>query len=165
MDSAAWGLIGTLIGASTSIVTTYLTNKNTAKLHGDSRSIERIERARTFQRETLLELQNSFHDAIRATTVAHLADIKAAREGGAWGRNLLPDSLSEDVRLANRRVTLFVERVADDSVRFTVKRVMAELSAIWLCSSREESQEFMERVSLDSVVVLEEIGGNLRSLY
>ena len=165
MESAIWGLVGTFIGAAASIITTYLTNRNAAKLQSDARGVERIERSRAFQRETLLELQNAFHDAIRATAMAQLADVRASREGAAWGKNKLPDSLAEEVRVANRRVMLFVERVADDSVRAKVKAVMADASRVGLSSSREESQAMLDQVTFSSIAALEEIGKTLRALY
>ena len=165
MEAAAWGLIGTLVGAAASIITTYLTNQNAAQLQADARETERVERAKAFQRETLLELQDAFHDAIRVIAVAHLADVRSSRDGGIWGKNMLPEPLAEDVRLANRKVMLFVERVADDSVRATVKSVMAEANNIGFCSSRKEAQALLDQVTFQGVDALGEIGETLRALY
>jgi len=165
MESAVWGFIGTLIGATASVLTTYLTHRNAATLQMDARSTERIEKARAFQRETLLELQNAFHDAVRLLSLAHIEDVKADVDGSKWGKNMLPESLAEDIRLSNRRVMLFVERVADDSVRTTIKKVMAEANGVPYCSSRAESEALLDRVTFSSVDAIEQIGKTLRALY
>ena len=165
MESAIWGLIGTVIGAAASLGTTYLTNRHAAKLQSDSQVLERQEKSRAFQRETLLELQNSLHDAIRLTSLVHLEDAKAHASGSPWGKTYLPNDLAEEVRLSKRRVMLFVERVADDSVRKLIKDVMTDANAIGFTTTREESRSLLDQLTFKSVIALEVIGKTLRALY
>lgn len=165
MESAIWGFIGTLIGAAASLATTYLTNRNSIQMQSQAKEHERREAAKAFQRQTLLELQDAFHNAIRLATRAHLADAEAHRKGSAWGRQLLPEGLSEDIRLCNRQVNLLVERVSDDAVRSSIKAMMREVTMVSFLESERESQAALDRIANESLIALEDLGKTLRSLY
>ncbi len=165
MDAAGWGLIGTLVGAGASIATTFLSNRHSAALHASSSREERLERGRAFQRQTLLELQDAFHDAIRLIALTQLEDIRAFHSSGSWARQRLPDDLAENLRTANRRVMLLVERVADDSVRTSVKGVMNRANSVAYAASKEESIAVFDTATFESVTAIELIGEKLRGLY
>lgn len=165
MDAAWWGFIGTVIGALASIGTTYLSNKSAIDLQNETSKNERRERHRSFQRETMLQLQDALHDAIRLIAKVHTEDKQAFSETGKWGKNLLGDELSEGLRLANRKVMLLVERIADDSVRADVKNTMEMATNVTFCESQEQSEALLDRVFNESVVSIEKIGAALRSLY
>lgn len=82
---AVWGLIGTLIGALASIGTTWITARNASTLPITIAERARDEQNRTFQRETLLELQMTVSDILRLVSRAHFQDRMAFRSGIAWG--------------------------------------------------------------------------------
>jgi uncharacterized protein (DUF2235 family) len=88
MDSAIWGLIGTIVGAAASVITTWLTASNETKREQAARREERFERARDFQRQTLIELQDVLHDTVRLVSKAHHEDCMAAKNGQSWGKNV-----------------------------------------------------------------------------
>src|SRR5258706_789194 len=121
MDSAAWGLIGTLVGALASIGTTFLTTRNAHRLQVVTKENERVERANAFQRQTLLDLQEALHDALRLTTQGHIQDREAHQGGMDWGKNMLDEPVNEDFRLAQRRVAILIERISEDSLRTRIK--------------------------------------------
>ena len=79
MEPVTWGflgtIVGTIVGASASIITTLITGRYSIKLQKDAISHERNERAREFQRNNLLELQNVLSSHMRLVTRAHLEDI------------------------------------------------------------------------------------------
>ena len=77
MDAAIWGLIGTVVGAAASIVTTWLATRTSYRLQQDKLREERAKRASAFQRQTLIELQEEFHDALRLINRAHIEDLRA----------------------------------------------------------------------------------------
>jgi len=104
MDSAVWGLLGTVVGALSSIATTWLTALSMSKREQDKLREDRFERARAFQRQTLIELQDAIHDAMRLASRAFIEDDKAARAGKEWGRNMLSGEVDEGLRVAQRRV-------------------------------------------------------------
>lgn len=165
MESAIWGLLGALVGAATSVCTTLLANRHSERLRSAASADERIERARSFQRNTLLELQDAFHDAIRLVCSAHLAQVRAHDAGQDWGQGLLPDEIAEAGRLANRKVMLLVERVQDDAVRSEIKTVMGEANAVPYCRSKSEASAALDRVTFQSTAALETVGKTLRALY
>jgi hypothetical protein len=117
VDAAIWGLIGTVIGAFASIATTWLSTKSSAAQQEARVQGERLERANAFQRETLLELQEAIHDALRLAHRAYIEDCDSFRKGTPWSKAMLGEELNESIRLAFRKVSILVERVADDSVR------------------------------------------------
>ena len=166
MEPALWGLIGTVVGAAASIGTTWLTNKNAANLQTAARNAELLENKRAFQRETIVELQDAFHNAIRNISVAHLEDRRAHASGAPWGKDLLPNDLSEQIRLSNRRVMLLVERVHNDQLRDLVKSVLAEANAVTTATSSEaEAVARLDRATMLSVRAIELSGTVLRELY
>jgi hypothetical protein len=165
MDSAFWGVIGTIVGAAASIGTTWLTNRNAAALQSSAKAAEQLENRRAFQRQTLVELQDAFHDAIRHISVAYLADRHAHANGIAWGKNILPDGLAEQIRLANRQVMLLVERVHDDSLRKTIKGLMAQANSVGDSGSVDEAEARLDHVTMQSIAAIERTGETLRSLY
>jgi uncharacterized coiled-coil protein SlyX len=165
MESAAWGLIGTVIGALASIGTTYLTNRNASHLQVEAATATRLEKHRAFQRETLLELQDAFHDAVRIVAQIQHENTMIFAKTGQWGKGKLPEGLNESLRVANRRVMLLKERVADDSVRVTTKKVMAKANAVVYAASKEESSALLDEVTFEVVDAIEKIGTTLRELY
>ena len=84
MESALWGLLGTIAGAAASIATTVIASRNAASLQSTAATLEREEKARAFQRDTLIELQDAVHDELRAVALVYLADDAAYRESRTW---------------------------------------------------------------------------------
>ena len=166
MEPALWGLFGTIVGAAASIATTWLTNRSASNLQTAARTAEIQENKRAFQRETIVELQDAFHNAIRNIMVAHLEDCRANDGGTSWGSNLLPNDLSDQIRLSNRRVMLLVERVHNDELRALIKSVLAEANAITSeCPSRQEAQSRLDNATNLSVKAIEKSGSVLRDLF
>ena len=165
MEAAAWGLIGTLVGALTSIGTTWLSSRNSYSLQGARLGEERAERARSFQRETLLALQEAIHDALRLNARAHLEAHEAYRQTGKWGDRLLTEEVNEGSRLAYRRVSILVERVSDDPLRTMVKaltRLAAEGSFV---RSEHDAELNQQKLTAEALTVFESLGSVLRSHY
>lgn len=165
MESAIWGLIGTIVGATASLLATYLTNKHSAKLSAEARSEERLERFREFQRETLLELQAAIREVARTTFLIHLEDSKGCLAGKNWGEGFVPDQLAEEDRIARGRVSIFSERVADESVRGVVKKIMSEVGIFMRATSKEEADRTLANITLGSIQANELVGKVLRDTY
>lgn len=169
MEAATWGFIGTLagaiIGAAASIVTTVLTSRNAIHLQRETDSLERSERARAFQRDNLLEMQDALQDALRLMGRAHLEDQAAFRREGNWGRGMLSDDTDENIRLANRRLSALVERVADDSLRSKLKDIHKRLNRPLFATSEEEAQALFGDATSAAQGVMEHLGEVLRNQY
>jgi hypothetical protein len=106
MDAATWGFIGTLagavIGATASICTTLVSSWNASRLQQNADYLERIERARAFQRDNLLALQDSLQDAMRLAARAHLEDAVAAN----FGKSMLSEEVNQNILLSNRKLSI-----------------------------------------------------------
>jgi len=66
--------IGVIIGASVSIITTLISSKNELRVKELSDSFARKEKARSFQKETLLVVQENMQKSIRYMAKAYLYD-------------------------------------------------------------------------------------------
>ncbi|MFH2134628.1 MAG: hypothetical protein ABII81_05545 [Pseudomonadota bacterium] len=165
MESAIWGFIGTIIGALASIGTAWISARNTSLLQGEKALAERKERSNAFQRQTLLELQDSMHDALRLVYKAFHEDLLSSRSGTKWGSTILSDELNESSRAANQKVAILIERVSNDSLRKEVKKFMAIATKALLASSETEARTILEGSYAYSNSVFELIGETLRQHY
>ena len=165
MEAAAWGLLGTLVGALTSIGTTWLSTRTSYKIQSAKQAEERAERAKEFQRETLLMLQEAIHDALRLNARAHIEDSERFKATGDWSRGSLSDEVNEGFRLARRRVAILIERVSDESLRSDVKSLMRVSAEGVLAQSKHEAEMNQQAVSVQMTPLLEKIGSVFRSHY
>lgn len=169
MEAAAWGFVGTVIGAivgaATSVVTTTINSRNAYNIHSSKHDQERAERARTFQRETLLATQDAIQEMMRLMARAHIVDNAAFRETQQWGRNMLGDDLSESARLANQKMTALVERISDDALRVSLKRLHGLCNAVLSAESPAEARKFFDATGALFTEVMAELGTALRSHY
>lgn len=165
MDAAVWGFIGTIVGALASIGTAWLSSENSLKLQNRNAQDQRTEFARSFQRQTLLELQEAIHDALRFIGRAHLEDYAAYKQSGNWGTSKLSDEVNEGSRLAQRRVVILAERVTDESLRKEVKNLMGIATQALFATTKDEADDVLNRAFAESTQVLEKHGAVLRQHY
>lgn len=162
MESAIWGLLGAIVGASASIAAAWLAARSSYEVQRAKASDERAERANAFQRQTLLDLQEAIHDALRLVARAHIEDTDAHGATKEWGKNMLSDEVNEGVRVAQRRVAILIERVADDQLRASVKALMETAAGALLARSAREANFHMEAISKETEQVFGGIGTVLR---
>jgi len=135
MEPAIWGFVGTIIGAAASIITTVITNRNQFQLQKENDSLKRQERARAFQRDNLLKIQDTLQDALRFSGQAYLEFLKAYKKDGKWGKVYLPGELDESIRLTNSRFVVLVERVSDEALRSELKTLQSNFASFSLLQS------------------------------
>lgn len=165
MEAAVWGFIGTLVGALASLGGTWLTNHNARTLHAEALKLERDEKSRTFQRDTLIALQDAMHDLLRLIARGHHEDALAFRETGTWGRTFLSSEVSDGQMLARRHMLILLERVSDDMLRSQVKDLNASLTEIGFAASENVAHRQWDSASMRGLEVLEHIGKALRAQY
>lgn len=165
MEAAFWGLIGTIVGALASIGTTWLSGRHSLALQEQATSLDRVEKARAFQRQNLLELQDALHDALRMVGRVHFEDLASLSKGGEWGRSMLSEEVNEGFRIAQRKVLILIERVADDDLRSHLKKTMQSTGNVILAKNLPESETALNAVSSMAQEALEHIGRILRALY
>lgn len=165
MEAAVWGFIGTVVGALASLGGTWLTNHNARKLHAEALKLERDEKSRAFQRDTLIGLQDALHDLLRLIARGHHEDTLALRESGKWGRKFLSNEVSNGQMLARRHMLILLERVSDDGLRSLVKVLNARLTETSLATSEDEANRLWDSTSMQGLETLEQIGKALRAQY
>jgi hypothetical protein len=98
---------------------------------------QRIANRITFQRETLLQLQEAVQKLGRATGRTNHLDEMAFRKTNEWGKQMLPEDLNEGYFAASTQTALLSSRVRDDTVRqltesfraVSSKAILAETAA------------------------------------
>ena len=165
MEPAFWVFCGTLIGGAVSVLTTWFNNTNALQIHRLKSRDERDEKAREFQRETLLATQEAAQNLLRLMARAHIADINAFRSGQAWELNRLEPPLNEDMRAANGRMALLTERIADDTLRDAIQAFQSSINSVVNATSANSAEEALEKVSFAIPVAMGQIGAALRTHY
>ncbi|KRW67436.1 hypothetical protein EA797_03960 [Stutzerimonas zhaodongensis] len=165
MEAALWGLLGTIAGAAASIATTVIASRNAASLQSAAAAHEREAKARAFQRDTLIELQDAVHDELRAVALVYMADEVAYRETGTWGRKMLGEELNNQVHFAGRRTLLLSERIADDNLRDHLKSLRGLLTEVQMAREAALAERTHMAAMNIGTSVMEHIGTVLRSLY
>jgi hypothetical protein len=125
IPSSSWFPVLTLlIGYLTKYLTDWLQFRRSMQREREARENTRrdelLARRNTFQRETLLALQEAFMQLNRATGAINHQDNIA---GQAGGRQQLPDGLSEGYHAAQTRTSMLVSRVRDARVRELVEKL------------------------------------------
>lgn len=165
MNAAAWGVIGAIVGALASIITTWLTNRHTAALQRQQTSDERKERHRDFQRETLIALQDAMHEYLRMITSAYFEDLKAFARGADWGRTQISEEISDGCMLTARRAVILIERIENDELRSKLKTLHKSLSELAMIYSKDEAEAKLAQATKQALQVFEDMGTELRRQY
>jgi hypothetical protein len=86
-----------------------------------TRRDQRVANRNTFQRDTLLQLQDAVQKLARATGRANHLDEMAYRKTNEWRKEMLPEDLNEGYFVASTQTALLSSRVRDDGVRQLVE--------------------------------------------
>lgn len=169
MDSAFWGFIGTIVGAivgaTASILTTIINGWKSTQLQKERDNFERLERSREFQRNTLLELQDSLSQNLRLIGRAHLEDLALYRQNDGVRSNLLSAELNQDIMLSNRKNAILTERISDDEIRNNLKILRQHMNDVLFAKSENESRNKLQIASSNFEKFMEKLGVVLRNNY
>lgn len=165
MISLISGFIGTLIGASVSIFTTYLNNKNSVNIQMGNESFKRAELFREFQRDNLLQLQERLSFSMRLVGRAHFEDLKSFKETNKWKANLLDPDLDKDINQSFREISIKAERIDNDELRNEVKRLKEQMNECLLANNLPSRRGRITELTKDFEVVMSKLGEILRANY
>ena len=165
MDAAIWGLVGTIVGALASIGTTWISSKNASNLHKHTSEQERKERERSFQRNTLLDLQDALSDVFRMMSRGHMEDFKDFKLNDTWGVNKRSEEVNEGELLANRKASILIERVSNDNLRVELKNIIFLTTKVSLSNNDNEANKRYIEANIAAQKVMENLGVILRGLY
>jgi len=169
LTMTAWFPVLTLlIGYGTKSLSDWIQNKRAIVREREAREAvrhdQRVARRITFQRETLLELQEVAMQLARATGHAHHLDEMAFRESNQWRKSLLPDDLDEAYRVAQARTLMLSVRVRDDAVRKLVDEFKSDSTATLFSANRDGASRAMAATSSAHDELHKRIGELLREI-
>lgn len=157
-----------LIGFGTHSVSEWLRDRRTSKRDREARAAarrdQRLEHRTTFQRQTLLELQETALDMSRFTGRIWHLDRMASRQSGKWQQQLVPDDLDEGYRAAQARTFMLGSRARDVSIRDSVDKFKACSAEVVYSSTREDAERAMRSLELEIDELNRRIGERLREL-
>lgn len=169
MEPAAWGFVGSLlgaiVGAGTSVLTTAINTRHSLKLQAAGKEWEKTAKFSSFQQDTLLTVQSSVQTLTRLMAKAHLAHRRAYSDTGKWAEVAFESGLDGDLAEANRALSCIVERVADDDLRRKIKEFHHSVTAVYMSKSPDEARRAFVAVGLEYAKIMERLGSTLRGLY
>jgi len=170
LEPVTWGFIGTIVGtvagASASILTTVIAERNRRSIRRDEAANARAERAREFQSSNLLKVQDVLSNTIRLVARAHLEDMHHYKnEQSEPGFAMLSEDLDNEIRLSNKELSILSERIADDSLRENIKLLQAKMTAVLFADSPVESEIALKDLSYAFDESMAKIGIVLRNTF
>jgi hypothetical protein len=165
MESAIWGLIGTVIGALASIGTTWISSRTAERLHHAKASAERTERSDSFQVQTLVTLQDTMHEYLRLVTRAFIEDHKSQQDGHTWGKQYLSPEVNDGLATHLRKLAILIERVSNEQVRMELKAVVQATTEVSFAESEQDARRRLETSKCSAARALEKLGTELRARY
>ncbi|MEQ9266295.1 MAG: hypothetical protein RLN81_13785 [Balneolaceae bacterium] len=113
MEPAAWGILGTLIGALASIGTTFINNGHNSRISKEEREEKLRIESNAFQRETLLRLLDEIDEFTVLVIEFHILDIHQKDQIDGDKRH---DMFMKSVRKRDA-IYLLIQRVLNDEIR------------------------------------------------
>jgi hypothetical protein len=157
-----------VLGFAAKSTSDYFDHRRVREREREAKEIERryklAERGASFQRETLLQLQETMFELIRTSGMMHHQDLMEHRAGGEWHKRLYGEDLGERNRAANARTAVLAVRVRDESVRKLVQAVKDSGTVVMLSRGPAEGDEAMTRMSFDFEILNHRIGELLRAI-
>ena len=169
MSPESWGfigtLVGTIIGASVSILTTRISNKNAIQIQEDIVKNERKERCREFQRNNLLELQEKLFYAIRLVNKAYLEDLDNYKISNNWRSSLLSPELDEEIGNCKRELSIKTERIGENELRNEIISLNKMITDFLLERKYEIVEQKLKILSDTFMNMMPKLGKVLRENY
>ena len=148
MDAGIWGFIGVVVGAGTSIVTTVMVARNTSS-----------ERSKEFQRNNLIELQDSLTVAMRLTM--RIINIKLDDKE----KELEKAEVNKEFMANNQSLFTRTERIVDQSLRESVRNLHTLMAGVLKIEIKDTNDETFVNLKERFSKVMLSVGVALRSNY
>ncbi|MEL6305698.1 MAG: hypothetical protein AAFQ20_13025 [Bacteroidota bacterium] len=158
-------VLGAIIGSATSILTTFINSKNSLKLQKNLAEQKREDDFRTFQRQTLLSLQDNLVLSLRLTIKAYIEDLEHFKKSGNWGESMLSRDLNNELGSTRRKISILIERLENESLRILLKKHESKGTKSLLSKSPEKNQALIQELTADFGEIMDLVGKELRSYY
>jgi hypothetical protein len=161
-------LITAFGGLVSGVILEWLRDKRTYGREREAREAARRD-ARTqkrneFQRQTLLDLQDSVMKLMQTTAAAHQSDMTQYGKNGIWQKVRYSDEINKDSQFANAQSAILGVRERNDDVRELLQLLKSETTTVVRAKSREESEKAIQSVGRLFVSLNDQIGRVLRSM-
>ena len=122
------------------------------------------ERRATFQRETLLNLQEEIVKLTRAAGRMHHLDVMEYRKSGKWRGFQFPEELNDGAHQANVRMIVLTSRVQDGRIREMADTLRTHACCVGACATEESALAALAQMTAVLEPIHERIGAVLRKL-
>lgn len=169
MDPQTWGfigaLIGTVVGASASIITTVINARNVSRNQNKLEIYKRQEIFREFQRDNYLKIQENIHKAFRLVSLLHIQDMQNLKNTGKWQEGPLDSANDLELMYTFRDLVMQLERIQNEKVREEIRELLGKMSKVSITSDLEESKRLLKEINLDFTNAMKILGTELRNNY
>jgi hypothetical protein len=167
--AVGWFPVLTLfLGFAASWISEWFRDGRTIKREREAREaasrVQRSERRTNFQRETLLNLQDSVAKLARATGRMHHLDEMEHRKTGKWRSSRFPENLNADAHQSNVSVMLLTSRVRDDDIRELAETFRRAANEVPICPNAEAAGNSLAKMAEALGSLHQSIGKMLRKL-
>ena len=157
-----------LIGFGTKFLTDLFHDQRLSRRESEARREARRDqlqqRRSDFQRQNLLELQESCMKLVRSGARQHLADKAAFKTTGKWQKHLLPEDVNDESYLAQRATTILTVRIGDAEVRQLVVDLKLRCAELGCVANLERGDLVLDKAGLIHDELNQRIGVALRNL-
>ena len=163
---ALWGFIGTVIGATTSIIATKINTKNMNKLQQNIELAKKQERHNEFQCENLKKIQEELIYNVRLIFEVHLSDTNYYTENPSVNnRPFVKEPLNTKLRKSMQQLSILNERIGNDELRIKIDNYRKLLFEIVRASSKSDSEIAITNITNSFEVLHSDIGTQIRKSY
>ncbi len=167
MEPATWGFIGTLlgtiVGASASILATYLNGKNSVEIQKSTEKFKRDEFKREFQRNNLLKLQDEFTSGMRLIGRAHNESFHYYHKNKERKGFRLSEEVDVGLNNMFQTLTKLTERVNNDKLRNGIINIRKDMSAFLVSEKEIENKIWIGELATKFESLMSEMGKELRN--
>lgn len=159
-------VLGGLLTIGAGVATEIVRARQEWNLDKERRADDRRLAKAAFQRETLIRLQDALAEWARTNEEHLLADKRAFRASGVWGKNLVGEELSNRELAAARGLALLISRVEDDELRQRVDTCQGLAFEMLVTSKDQATAEAKDRQLAPEILwCLTRAGELARSLW
>lgn len=165
VNPAVWGLLGTVVGALASVGTTWITNTHASKIESQKAKDARAEVFRAFQRQTLLDLQESLVSLVSKVTDVYRCELALSETGeGAWGAARVIEE-TKAIMQEFRQAMKYATRVADEALRLAAITYLDTLTDFMSEENHDTAVALGDAVRMRYAHLTSDLGACLRSHY
>jgi hypothetical protein len=132
--------------------------------HRRARHTRLVERRTSFQRETLLALQDSAMSLIQTTGHMHMHDMMNYRKTGEWHSELYPEKWNSQSQTDQGTTKILQARIRDEKIRRLTSELKDASTVVGLTSDPEKADRAMRDMGATFERLNDRIGVVLRKL-